>query len=149
MNKLILWAFKTVVGRWVTVSLVALLLGGAALKWYNFKQKLVDKGTQVCVQEINKDTMLQLEEALAAEKAIRIELAEELKLADQENASARGRRRELETSLNALATEMRKQRNEDETYKKWSDTPLPDGVGDRLRNQATGGDPGPVRDAQD
>lgn len=141
--------FKTVLGRWVTVSLVALLLGGGAWKWYSFKQGLVEEGTQLCVQEVNKETMLQLEEALVESEAAFELLLQHTEKISKENAASTIRRQELEASLDTLAADMRKQRNTDENYKEWSDTPLPDNVADRLRKQASGSDPGSVRDNKD
>ena len=146
MNIIIKWVFKTVVGRWVTAGILSLLVGGGALKWHNYKEDLIHKGQQVCVQEINKETVAQLEDALAAAEIARAELKERLDSANRANALALDRRRELETSLTALADEMEKQRNEDPTYREWSDSDLPDGVAGRLRDQATGRDPGPIRD---
>lgn len=144
MNFVIQRVFKTVLGRWVTASLVALLLGGAALKWHNFKEDLIHKGQQVCVQEINKQTVIDLENALAAEKLTAADLRAKAAADAVVNEEARVRRRELEARVNTLSSQMAKQRKNDETYKSWADTPLPAGVGERLRNQAAGGnsDPG-------
>jgi len=138
--------FKTVLGRWVTAGLIALLLGGGALKWHYFKADLREEGRQECIQVVNEETQKQLEEAIAEAAMVRAELKQQAERAARENASAHARRLELETSLSALAGEMEKQRNEDPKYKAWSDTPLPDGVGDRLRKQAAGDNPSPLRD---
>ncbi|TFH46053.1 MAG: hypothetical protein E4H01_10690 [Lysobacterales bacterium] len=140
------WVFKTVVGRWVTGILVALLLGGAALKWHNFKEGLIHKGQQVCVQEINKETVQQLQDALAAEKVARAELSAQLTAIATENQASRDRRVELEKQLSAAQRAMAEQRKNDETYKAWADAPLPAGVGERLRDQAAAGHSGAVRD---
>jgi chromosome segregation ATPase len=119
-------------------------------KWYTFKQGLISEGRQVCVQAINKDTMEQLQSALAAEKSARADLTARLTAAAAANREARERRVEVEASLKTLEAEMRAQRETDETYRKWSDTPLPDGVADRLRKQATPrSDTRTVRDDQD
>ena len=149
MSKLIAMIFKTVVGRWVTASLIALLLGGGALKWHNFKEDLIHKGQQVCVQEINKETVEQLKDALAAEKSARAELTANLIAAAHVNQQARDRHRDLQTQVGDLEKAMAKQARTDDEYKEWSDTPLPFGVGDRLRDAQAGSDQSAVRDDQD
>jgi len=147
MGKLIFsWIFKTVVGRWVTAIVVTSLLGGLALKWHNFKEDLVHKGQQVCVQEINKQTVVDLQNALAAERATVTRLQELATAAAQENEDARNRRLALETQVTSLQKQMEDQRNADPEYKEWSDAPLPSGVAARLRNQAAGGNPSAIRD---
>jgi len=140
------WIFKTVVGRWVTASLIALLLGGGAWKWHAFKEDLIHQGQQVCVQEINKQTVIDLQNALAAEKAAHAELSAKLIATAEENAESRERRAALERQVSDLKTAMAEQEKTDETYKEWAGTDLPDGVAERLRNQAAGGNPGALRD---
>jgi chromosome segregation ATPase len=140
------WVFKTVVGRWVTASLIALLLSGGAWKWHTFKEDLIHKGQAVCVQEINKETVEQLQAALAAEKSASAQLRANLIAAAAVNQEARERRRELSSQLESLRGMMQDQRNNDETYREWSDSDLPDGVADRLRSQGTSDNPGPIRD---
>ena len=142
-------AFKTVVGRWVTASLIALLLGGGAWKWHAFKEDLIHKGSQVCVQEINKETVEQLQLALAAEKSARAELTANLIAAARVNQEARERKNALEDQLSDLQTQMENQHELDPNYAEWSDTPLPDGVADRMRDAQAGDNPSPVRDDQD
>jgi hypothetical protein len=139
MNFVIQWIFKTVLGRWVTAGLVALLLGGAALKWHNFKEDLIHKGQQVCVQEINKQTVIDLQNALAAERATAIELRALAVASAEASQQAIARRQAVELNFTALQTQMAEQAKTDETYKAWADTPLPAGVGERLRNQAAAG----------
>jgi hypothetical protein len=138
---LVKWAFKTVLGRYVTAGLVTLLLGSGVWKWYDFKDDLREEGVEECVQEINRATVDALElELKNAQRANEI-LAEELEFANQVNASALARRQELETSITALAAAMEKQKNEDPNYRDWTNTALPAGVSDRLR-QAAGSPPG-------
>lgn len=150
MGKLFGMAFKTVAGRWVTLGLVTLLLGGAGIKWHNFKEDLIHKGQQVCVQEINKDTVDQLRDALAAEKSARADLIAKAAADAAVSESARNRHRDLQDQLSELERAMEKQRKTDETYKAWSDAPLPDGVAARLLNhQAAASNPSSVRDDQD
>lgn len=143
MSMIFNWVFKTVVGRWVTAGLVTLLLSGAALKWHNFKEDLIHKGQQVCVQEINKQTVIDLENALAAEKLTAADLRARAAADAVANEEARVRRKELESRVDSLSRQMAEQRKTDETYKAWADTPLPTGVGERLRNQAAGSNPDP------
>ena len=146
MNAVFGWVFKTVVGRWVTTSLVALLLSGGAWKFHTWKEDLIHKGQQVCVQEINKETVEQLQAALAAEKSARADLAVRLAAAAAANQEARDRRNELSDQLASLRGKMAEQRKNDETYRAWSDSDLPDGVASRLRSEAAGSDPSPLRD---
>ena len=143
------WILKTVVGRWVTGALVTALLSGLVYKWYDFKSDLVEEGTQVCVQAINKDTMEQLQIALAAEKSARAELTAKLAAAAAVSREARERRQALENQLTDLERQMENQHELDPDYAKWSDTPLPDGVANRLRQSGAGSDPGAVRDSTD
>ena len=146
MNFVINWIFKTVVGRWLLGGLVALLIGGAALKWHSFKEDLVHKGQEVCVQEINKETVAQLEAALAAEKSARAELTANLIAAAAVNQEAVNRKNELSSQLESLRGQMAEQRKTDETYRAWSDSDLPDGVAERLRDEAAADNPSPLRD---
>lgn len=136
VKKLLSFAFSTVLGRWVTGALVALLLGGAALKWHNHKQGLIDEGVELCVQEINQATMTALEDALADERSANATLRASLIAAAAVNKEALERRTQAEANLRTLAAEMRTQRETDETYRAWSDTGLPDGVASRLREAA-------------
>jgi hypothetical protein len=136
--------FKTVIGRWVTASLVALLLGIAVVKWHNFKEGLIHQGQQVCVQEINKQTLIDLQDALAAEKIAHAKVVAMALAAAEENEKARARQRELLSRNAALEKERAEQRKNDETYKAWADGPLPTGVGERMRRQAAGSNSDPV-----
>ncbi len=136
MSKIIAWAFKTVAGRWVTGALVTLLLGGAALKWHTHKEGLREEGRLECVQEINKATVDALEDALADAESANAALRASLVAAAAANQEAEARRNESESRLAALEEQMEAQRNEDPDYREWSDTALPDGVADRLRQAA-------------
>jgi len=138
----------TALGRWVLGGLVAALLAGGAWKWHSFKEDLIHKGQQVCVQEINKETVKQLELALAAAESARAELTANLIAAAAVNQQARDRHRDLETQVSDLERAMAEQARTDNEYKEWSDTGLPSGVAERLRKQARG-DPSTVRDDQD
>lgn len=125
--------FKTVVGRWVTVGVVTLLLGGAGYWWYSHKEDLRDEGAAECVQLINQATIDELERALAAERSAAAELRASLAAAAAVNEEAIRRRNELSNQLDSLRGMMEEQRKNDETYRGWSDTDLPDDVADRLR----------------
>ena len=140
------WVFKTVVGRWVTAGLIAALLSGAAWKWHQFKEDLIHQGQQVCVQEINKETVIQLQDALAAEKSARADLIARMAADAAVNQAAIERRRQLENQVSDLERAMAEQARTDNEYKEWSDAPLPSGVADRMRNAQAGGDPDTVRD---
>ena len=143
------WAFKTVVGRWVSGLLIASLLSGAAIKWYNFKKDLIAEGQTACIQEINKETVEQLQLALVDEKAARVELSAKLSAAAAVNQTARDRHQNLQRQLTQLELAMEEQARTDNEYKEWGDTPLPSGVADRLRLSRSGSDPSPVRDDPD
>jgi uncharacterized protein HemX len=140
------WIFRTVVGRWVTASLIALLLGSAGWKFHTWKEDLIHKGQQVCVQEINKETVAQLQAALAAEKSARAELTARLIAAAAVNQEAINRKNELSSQLESLRGQMADQRKNDETYRNWSESPLPDGIADRLRDLQARDNPSPLRD---
>jgi hypothetical protein len=118
------------------VGIVATLLAGGAWKWYKFKEDLRNEGVQECVQEINQATVDLLEDALAAEKRAAAALRASLIAAATVNQEAVERRDELSNQLDSLRGMMEKQKNEDPTYREWSDTPLPDGVASRLRQAA-------------
>ena len=93
----------------------------------------VNVTSPTCVQEINKETVAQLEDALAAEKSARAELTANLIAAAAVNQAAIDRRNNLETQVSALERAMAEQARTDDEYKEWSDTTLPSGVAGRLR----------------
>lgn len=126
----------SVLGRWILGGVVALLLGGGAWKWYDFKQKLREAGMQECIQEINQATVDALEEQLENERAANAALAASLEVAAAANEEATRRRNELSRQLASLRGIMERQRETDETYRAWSAVTLPDGVVDRLRQAA-------------
>jgi cytoskeletal protein RodZ len=124
-------------GRWVTMGVVTVLLSGAGLWWWNnFKKDLIDEGKQECVQEINIATVTALEDALAEERSARARLAANLDAVAAANKEAVERRHQAEAKLRTFEAEMRTQREKDDAYREWADTPLPDGVADRLREAA-------------
>lgn len=126
----------TVLGRWVTGFIVVSLLGSAGLMWHNHKEGLKEEGRLECVQEVNKATMDALEIALADERSANAALRASLVAAAAVNQEATERRREAESTIASLQEQMETQKNEDPTYREWSDAPLPDGVADRLRQAA-------------
>lgn len=145
MGKLLKLIFGSIVGRWVTASLIALLLGGLGWKWHQFKEGLIHQGTQVCVQEINRQTVIDLEAALAAERATSAELVALAEETAAINANAKQRLVESELTVAGLEKAMAEQEEQDETYKAWRNSDLPAGVGERLRSVGAGSDPSAVR----
>lgn len=133
MNWLIGKVLGSVVARWVTVGIVTALLSGVGLWWYKFKSDLRTEGAQECVQEIERATVEALESALAAEKRANADLRAKMDAVAAANQEAIARREAAESTIASLRKSMERQRNEDPTYREWSDTPLPDGVADRLR----------------
>lgn len=140
VSKLIAQVLGSVLGRWILGGVVALLLGWAAIAWHNHKEGLKEEGMQECVQEINQATIDDLERALAEERSAVAELRANLAAVAIANEEAEMRKEELSRQLASLRGMMEQQRKNDETYRAWSDTPLPDGVADRLR-QAAGSSP--------
>ena len=136
----------TSLGRWALSGAVALVLGTAVVFWHNFKQDLRDEGRQVCIQVINEETVLALQESLAAERATATRLAVMLVAAAAENEEARARARAATFKVDALERARKEQEKTDETYAKWSRTPLPGGVADRLRNAQARSDAYPSND---
>jgi len=141
------WVIKklgtSILSRWILGGVVASLVAFAGWRWHEFKDDLVLKGQQVCIQEINKETVTRLQDALAAERLMSAQLAKEAKRVAQENARAQARRRELEIQVSSMARAMAEQEKTDETYKAWANTPLPNGVAGRLRDQVAGRDSDP------
>lgn len=136
------WVMKklaaSLLSRYITVGVVALLLGGGALKWHSHKEGLREEGIQECVQEINKATVKALEDALADAESANAALSASLIAAAAVNQEALARRAAVEASLQTLQKQMEQQKNEDPAYREWSDAALPDGVVSRLRKAARG-----------
>jgi hypothetical protein len=129
------------------MGIVTALLSGAVVWWQVTKSNLINKGKEECVQVINEETVKQLEDALAAEKSARADLIAKMTAVVAANQKAEERKRELSVQLDYLRGIIIQQRETDETYRTWSDTALPDGVVDRLRNAAAGSGPGTLRDS--
>lgn len=126
----------TSLGRWVTLGVVISLLSGAGYIWHRHNENLREEGAQECVQEINQATIDELEAALAAERSAVAELRANLAAAAAANQEAIERRNELSSQLDSLRGMIEDQRRNDETYRSWADSDLPDGVADRLRQAA-------------
>jgi len=146
MSAILKLILKSTLSRWVTVGIVTLLLGGGVTWWYKFKADLRAEGEQECVQVINEETLQQLQIALAAEKTARAELQARLEVAARANQEARIRRNILEQRLNELNRQRLQQKENDNEYRAWSDTDLPNGVADRLREAGAELDPGTIRE---
>lgn len=134
----------TSLGRWILGSVVALLISGAAWKWHAFKEDLIHQGQVVCVQEINKQTVIDLQDALAAERVTSQRMQDLARAAATANARAKSRLTFSQARVNLLLKEKKEQEKTDETYAAWSNTPLPSGVAGRLRNAQSGSDPDTV-----
>ena len=144
IGKLLARIVTTSLGRWILGGTVALLISGAAWKWHAFKEDLIHQGQVVCVQEINKQTVIDLQDALADEKIVNATLVALAVARAEENQQARARLRDSEFRVASLLTEKREQEKTDETYAAWSNTPLPSGVAGRLRDAQSGSDPDTV-----
>jgi len=142
-TKIISWAFKSVLGRYVTVGLVTVLLGGAAVYWHNFKEDLRDEGAEECIQIINQETHSQMVAALADSQAANAQLRAEAAVTALVNAEAEERLKRSESIVESLKSARLEQEKTDETYAEWSAAPLPDGVADRLRSLRPAGDTSP------
>jgi hypothetical protein len=116
---------------------------GAGLAFNNWKNNLREEGIQICVQEINAQTLIDLEAALAHEIAAGETLRAAAIVAEAENELARARLDDSQERISEMAAAMRQQEETDETYRAWSHTPLPDGVAERLRRIDAGSDPHP------
>lgn len=127
-------------GRWVLGGVVITIVGGAVTMWHSHKEGLREEGIQECVQEINQATLDQLYKELKLKDDA---LAEARRIADANRKAAMDaikRRRDAEVNLELMVRAMEEQKENDEDYREWSDSPLPDGVADRLR-QAAGSSP--------
>ena len=134
LRMILRFLINSVTKRWVTGSLVTLLLGAGFYGWTNFKDGLRNEGTNECIQLINEATVRDLENALTAERITNTQLRARAVATAQENASLRARLAQAQQRLQWFEGELRVQAEEDETYREWADTDLPDGVVDRLRS---------------
>lgn len=130
----------TLLRRWVTGGVIGLILAGGAWTWHSFKENLIHEGQVACIQEINKQTVIDLRNALADERLVAADLRARAAADADANEEARDRLWESQATVSNLNRQIREQRKTDETYKSWSDTSLPNGVADRLRNAGSGSD---------
>lgn len=140
MQSLIVKILASALGRWILGGLVAVGIGTAALMWHNHKEGLKEEGRLECVQEINQATIDALENELKNKDLAIAQLRDAAVASAQANAEAEARRQQDRSTIASLQAQMEEQKNEDPTYREWSDTDLPDGVADRLR-QAAGSPP--------
>jgi hypothetical protein len=84
--------------------------------------------------------VIDLQDALAAEKKNAAVLAAYIQKVAQANAEAEARHRNAQARVDALLEEIEEQKNNDKEYAEWSDAPLPNGVSERLRSTGTGRD---------
>ena len=138
MSKIIGLLFKSAIGRWVTGGLVILLLGSAGLMWHNHKQGLREEGKQECIQAVNQETLTILQEQLAAERAVNVELVKLGVARNAVNAEATARHRSAEAKVSELKRQIAEQEQNDEPYNAWANTPLPAGVAARLQLLSAG-----------
>jgi len=137
------WLAGGVARKLILGGVVILLLGAAGLYWKNFKDDLRDEGRQVCIQKINEQTVIDLQDALAAERVTAAELHALAIATAEENAEARARLRDSESKVDSLLAAREEQERTDETYAAWNNTALPDGVADRLRSLRAGSNTNP------
>lgn len=133
VSKLIGLALKTALGRWVTGGLVILLLGSAGLMWHNHKQGLREEGRHECVQLVNQETMQILQEQLAAERAVNVELVKLGVARNAVNVETTARHQLAEARVSELKRLIAEQERTDESYNAWANTLLPTGVAARLQ----------------
>jgi len=143
ITRLIKWVGAKALNRWILGGLVAMLLGGGGLMWYKYKEGLRDEGRFECVQKINEQTVIDLQNALAEERATATELRALATAAAEANESARAKLRESEAKVRDFKEDLRGQKNNDKEYAAWSDVPLPAGVADRLRKLSSGSNTNP------
>lgn len=132
--------FASQLSRWVTVGVVTVLLSGAGLWWYNKKQELREEGANECVQIINQATHQQLVEENARNAIKYNQLRNKLRAMEKATLDAHKRARLAEDKLLSFRSQAEKEREDNEEYREWADTPLPGGVADRLRELQAGSD---------
>lgn len=133
LSSLLKLILRSTISRWVTVGVVTTLLGGAGYWWYDTKRDLREEGQTECIQKINEETHREVVEALARKEEQVLRLQKDLREVRIENELARERERRANEQLLIYKNSIRTQAENDEDYREWADTPLPDGVADRLR----------------
>lgn len=133
LSSLLNLAIKSATGRIVLGIAVTALLSGLAVWWYDTKHDWEEQGRTECVQLVNEETHKQLVEANYRKQEQIMRLQKELRETKIENELARERERRATEQLLIYKNSLRTQAENDEDYREWADTPLPDGVADRLR----------------
>ena len=132
------WVMVSSMRKWVVVGFVSVVLAGSTYYVHSYKEGLRDEGRQECVQAINEQTVIDLQNLLVAEQVVAAELRATATAAAQENAAAKERLQAANASLKTLALKMKEQKENDKEYAAWSDVPLPTGVAERLRQLHSG-----------
>jgi hypothetical protein len=138
IGKAITWFAGAAIRRWILGGVVTLLLGTGAVMWHKHKDGLRDEGRFECVQTINEQTVLDLQEAVKKERQATAALVALVQRANAAEIDARARLRKSETRLTELNKSMKEQKENDKEYAQWSDTALPSGVASRLRQVRPG-----------
>lgn len=133
LSSLLNLAIKSTAGRIALGIAVTALLSGLAVWWYDTKHDWEEQGRNECVQLVNEETHKQLVEANYRKQEQIMKLQKELRETKIENELARERERRATEQLLIYKNSLRTQAENDEDYREWADTPLPDGVADRLR----------------
>lgn len=128
--------FASQLSRWVTVGVVTALLGGAAYWWYDFKRDLRHEGAEECIQAVNEETHKAVVENLYRQQQRVLELQSQLSDLRVEKELALERERRAKEKLMLYKNSVRAQLENDEKYREWSRTELPNGVAERMRELA-------------
>jgi glucan-binding YG repeat protein len=134
ISGLIQIALKSVAGRVFIGAAVAAILSTVAYWWYDTKHDWEERGREECVQLVNEETHKNLVAANYRKQEQIMKLQKELRETKIENELARERERRANEQLLIYKNSIRTQAENDEDYREWADTPLPDGVADRLRS---------------
>ena len=134
ISGLIQMALKSVAGRVFIGAAVAAILSTVAYWWYDTKHDWEERGREECVQLVNEETHKNLVAANYRKQEQIMKLQKELRETKIENELARERERRANEQLLIYKNSIRTQAENDEDYREWADTPLPDGVADRLRS---------------
>lgn len=133
MNFILAWLAKIGVKRLVTGSLIALLAAGGAWFYSDWKAGIEDRVRAECNESRYIADLKQANDQLAAEQK-RVRRLEQLNSELRaENENAITRREEAEDRVTQLLRDREEQEQNDDTYAEWSNTPVPDGVIERLR----------------
>lgn len=143
LSSLLNLALKSTVGRVALGIGVTALLSGLAVWWYDTKHDWEEKGREECVQLVNEETHQILREQYAAALQANRLLRAQRDAAAKANTLAIERAKRAEQRLKWFQNSLEAERQNNEEYREWADTDLPDGVADRLRQLEVSGDSGP------